>query len=224
MIYFSSDWHLDHARILTYCRRLEFMSQGERDRFFEVEEKYKEATARQEPDSYRIMKSLTYSRESVDRMNDAIIENCNAKVGVGDIIVFVGDIIFGDYYRLKELRSRIKCRDFRMIWGNHDKRLKKLWEKDKSVFYDIFSQCRDVTMINYNNQKIWVSHFAHAVWDQLHYGVWHCYGHSHSNFASWREEHMPKAKMVDVGIDYRAKLGKGYTLWSFDDLKQWMNV
>lgn len=224
MLYLSSDWHLDHARIMTYCRRIEFMSRQERELFLETEARYFEARDAGDPNAYDMMKGLRYSRETVNRMNDAIIDECNAKAGPGDTIAFLGDIIFGDYSRLRELRSRIRCRDLRMIWGNHDKRLRELWERDNSVFSGVFSQCCDVTTLRFNNQKIWVSHFAHAVWDQSHRGVWHCYGHSHSNFEHWREEHMPNAKMVDVGIDNRAKMGHGYTLWSFDDLREWMNA
>jgi len=206
---------------MTYCRRLDFMSSSERARFLETEAQYNEAVARGDDDAYDIMKSLPrYSRESVNRMNDCIIDNCNSVAREGDTIVFQGDIIFGEYARLRELRRRIVCRDLRMIWGNHDKRLRKLWEADKTVFYDLFSSCKDVDTIRYNNQKIWVSHYAHAVWDQSHRGVWHCYGHSHANFEHWREEHMPHAKMIDVGIDYRARLGHGYSLWSVDDLRE----
>lgn len=77
--------------------------------------------------------------------------------------------------------------------------------------------------VNVNGQSITMNHYAQAVWDKNAHGAWHLYGHSHGNFETWREEHLAEAKLLDVGVDYRAKLGKGYTPWSFDDIRRFMD-
>ena len=249
--FFTADWHLDHARILTYCRRLEFMNEEEKQNFLQTEALWKSGEV-----EYQAMRSLQYSRETVDRMNNSIIDNTNAVVGKCDDLWIVGDIHFGSIGKLKHLLDRVVCRNIHIVWGNHDKNLRSLmysdrfcrnllesflggdvsqeavrerWEKyeieqtDRRILEGMFRSFHDTAMIRWKGQKIFVSHTAHAVWDKSNRGVWHCYGHSHGNFESWREQHMPNAKMVDVGIDNRAQLGYGYTPWTFEELKKFMD-
>lgn len=44
--------------------------------------------------------------------------------------------------------------------------------------------------------RIWLSHYAHRVWPQSHYGSFHLYGHSHGNLPD--DE---RSLSFDVGID-----------------------
>ena len=249
--FFTADWHLDHARILTYCRRLEFMNEGERQNFLQMEQLYQQGEV-----EYDAVRSLRYSRETVDRMNSSIIDNTNAVVGENDDLWIAGDIIFGSVWRLKHLLDRIVCRNIHIVWGNHDKDMRHLmrpdrfhkdllekvlggevsqesaleqWQRHEKETTDrrflelLIRSFHDTVTIRWEGQKILITHTAHAVWDKSHRGVWHCYGHSHGNFEHWREEHLPNAKMVDIGIDYRARLGYGYTPWSFEELKGFMD-
>jgi len=249
--FFTADWHLDHARILTYCRRLEFMNEGEKENFLQTERLYQQGEV-----EYDAMRSLRYSHETVDRMNSAIIDGVNEAVGENDDLWIGGDIIFGSIHRLKDLLDRIVCRNIHIVWGNHDKNLRYAmrpdkfhrsllervlsgqisqefaldeWETyetehaDQRLLEEMFKSFQDTAMVRWEGQKIFITHTAHAVWDGSHRGIWHCYGHSHGHFEYWREEHLSNAKMLDVGIDYRAQLGFGYTPWSFEELKKVMD-
>jgi calcineurin-like phosphoesterase family protein len=228
------------------------MSNYEREQFLELESQVKADKA-----SHEELRKFRYSRETVERMNSAIIDNTNAVVGQHDQLWILGDIHFGKVERLRELMSRIVCRDIHWIWGNHDKKYRRtmqsnenfyrqfiedvlsgnkppdeaqrIWKKQKQlernqrILRTIFRSFDVKTVINWQDQKIMVSHTAHAVWEGSHRGAWHCYGHSHGNFEQFREDHFPEGKMVDVGIDYRAKRNYGYTPWSFEELQDFMN-
>lgn len=214
----TSDWHLCHRRIPTYCRRLEFMNEGEQKNLSEVEAQ----EGKIEPGEYReLLRQLRYSKETIDRMNSAIIDNCNATAGPDDVIFIVGDVIFGEINQLRQFRQRIICRHINLIFGNHDKEIKRLWRIGE--LRDVFDSAQDVARINVDGQGVWLSHYAHVTWDKAHHGIWHCYGHSHGTLEKWREKNMPNARAIDVGIDYRAALGKGYTLWTFPELKRYMD-
>jgi calcineurin-like phosphoesterase family protein len=170
----------------------------------------------------RALRNLRYSQETIDYMNSTIIDNCNAVAGPDDYIIVLGDVIFGELEQLKRARDRIVCRNIYLFFGNHDKDIRHSWER--GGLRDVFKVCTDVGMININGQKVWASHYAHLTWNGSHHGVWHCYGHSHSTLEKWRENHLSASKMVDVGIDYRSKLGKGYTPWLFNELKIYMDA
>lgn len=254
-IAFTSDWHLNHGNILKYCRRLEFMTSRERDMFHHLESI-----------GDTRMKTLRISQESVNRMNDAIIDGINEVVDEHWVLWVLGDIYFGrSLPELAALRNRIKCKTINIVWGNHDKFLQKLHapyaeighntrmprlfndmldiiEKLSRGKYDrndaayvvrqmqlrnplagIFDGIYDQLMFSVCGQEIFANHYAKAVWNKSHRGAWSLYGHSHSNFEPWRENHLPNARTIDVGIDYRAKLGLGYTPWTFRELRSWMN-
>jgi calcineurin-like phosphoesterase family protein len=176
---------------------------------------------------------VNYSRETIDRMNSAIIDNINAVVGVDDTIWNLGDVMFGGrdpvqfYNRLRGFRDRIACRNINLIWGNHDQQL-QWWNGPrraitKEQFHTIFNDAYDQKMINVNGQRIMLNHYAMAVWNGSHKGNWHLYGHSHGNFEPWRQEHLPQARMIDVGIDNSSKLGFDYAPFSLEDLQKIMD-
>ena len=43
------------------------------------------------------------------------------------------------------------------------------------------------------------------------------HGHCHNNMDNWKNEHMPKAKILDVGVD-----GHNFKPWSFEEIKEYM--
>ncbi|HEY1065766.1 MAG TPA: hypothetical protein VGE52_06645, partial [Pirellulales bacterium] len=99
-VFFTSDWHLDHRNILLYSRRTAFMTPDEQAA----------VSALGESDRTKV----PFSKASVERMNEAILDNINAVVGPDDVLWNLGDIIFGNdssekvYRRLKSLRNRLK--------------------------------------------------------------------------------------------------------------------
>jgi calcineurin-like phosphoesterase family protein len=57
---------------------------------------------------------------SLEEMNDQIVNRLNEKVSEEHLLIIVGDIAFGGIQRLYELRGRINCRNVYIVQGNHD--------------------------------------------------------------------------------------------------------
>lgn len=208
MDFFTADLHLDHPNILWY-------SPGRRI-FLSPEE-----TADQERWGGR-REAITYkpSRASIQRMNDALIDNINERVGKKDRLWILGDFtVRTTPERALEFRERIRCKDVRIVWGNHD---------DREVLRPLFEACYEAVMVYEpaegesltedevqlemakdrlgtrefkRMQRVYLSHYAHIVWQASHKGVYHLYGHSHGNLEAWRERTIPSALSMDVGVD-----------------------
>jgi len=139
-------------------------------------------------------------------MNEALIANWNAKVKQYDIVHLIGDFAFGT----PEFALRIKRRlngIIHLIKGNH--------EKPALAISNEFASVRDVSTVRVNGQTIFMSHYAHRVWDKSHHGVWHLYGHSHHSLPD-----DPTSLSFDVGINGD---GYNYAPLSFDDVKRIMS-
>lgn len=132
---------------------------------------------------------------SIEEMHEVIIANWNRVVTPNDDVYYVGDFSFGTDAQTRELRKRLNGR-IHLILGNHDKKIDKIkdlfvWVKDVYML-----KVHDPDALDGKTQRIFLSHYAHRVWDRSHHGVWHCYGHSHGNLAQdWN------SNSTDVGTD-----------------------
>ena len=60
---------------------------------------------------------------------------------------------------------------------------------------DLFSSVNYVLTIKVGKNTLFLSHYAHRVWNQSHHGVIHLYGHSHNSIDN------NYGKSMDVGVD-----------------------
>jgi calcineurin-like phosphoesterase family protein len=133
---------------------------------------------------------IKYSKRpfaDVTEMNEALIDNWNAVVGKNDNVYHLGDVGFGDIFKIVR---RLNGNKF-LIPGNHDKKnlksefFKKQWlsiEKEMEISID--------------GQGLMLSHYAHRTWNKSHRGVYHLYGHSHGSLPD-----DPNSLSFDVGVD-----------------------
>jgi len=193
--FFTADLHLGHGNIMKYCQRLKFMTPEEAA-----------IVVNGNPTE---VKKLHISQASVDRHDNWIIDQINALVRPTDELRFVGDFCWcrDNYELIKFYRNRIYCRNFYMVYGNHDKRTR-----------EFFTQANDKITITVNGQKIQLNHEAMAIWDCRHYGAWHLYGHSHGRAEKWLDEIMPGRYSMDVGIDNAFNLVGEYRPFSFEEI------
>jgi calcineurin-like phosphoesterase family protein len=63
--------------------------------------------------------------DSVEKMNETIINNINEKVGKDDILYFLGDWSFGNIANIWNFRKRIYCRNIEFTIGNHDQAIEE---------------------------------------------------------------------------------------------------
>lgn len=213
MDYFTADTHYFHGNILKYCKRLDFMSDREKDIILYG--------------SKADINKLKISGDSILKMNHAISSTINRLVQPNDRLFILGDLLFPfkniepqtvkEYYQ--RCRDTINCRNVIMVWGNHDP---PVGSKSRSLASQVFDKNYDKITIKTNGQKIQLNHEAMAIWDCRHHGAWHLYGHSHSMAEESLEEMMPGRFSMDVGIDNAYKLFGEYRPFSFNEIKNIM--
>lgn len=148
--------------------------------------------------------------DTLDQMNQTILQNINKTVKFDDTLYFLGDFCFGGHEKTPHWRNQIRCQNIYWYKGNHDS---YQWR-----YKDMFIKTRDVDMIEIYKQKIFLSHYKHGIWEGSHKGYWHLYGHSHAS-----AEHWVIGKSMDVGIDNAYKILGEYRPFSFDEIKKLMD-
>jgi len=107
-IYFSGDWHLNHANCILYEKR-PFIKEGDL-----INGKWA---------------SHNIATKRVLEMNSLIINRCNQRVKEDDLLILNGDVGFksntnrgeGEPQKPQELLSKLQCKNIIIISGNHDK-------------------------------------------------------------------------------------------------------
>lgn len=147
---------------------------------------------------------------SVQEMNDTIIDTINHQVPEDAILMYLGDFGFGGHGKIPDFRRRIYCQNIHFIRGNHDQHIDK--------YKDYFSSVQSYWEGSLNGLPFVLSHYAHRVWLGSHKGFYHAYGHSHSSL-----EKTPWGRSIDVGIDNTYKLFGEYRAFSLDELVSILN-
>lgn len=135
--------------------------------------------------------------QSIESMNEVIIQRWNEKVKREDTIYCLGDFAWkgedGTSSDVGAIIRRLNGQKF-LITGSHDseaERYKKYWcqiTPEKHIKVIITNPpVQDIYFIT-------LSHCAHRVWEKSHYGAWHLYAHSHGNLPPW-------GKSFDCGVD-----------------------
>ena len=197
-VWFTADTHFGHKRIPFYARRFFCLDEQERER------------AESESDSFR--SGWSPSQESVDRMDDHMIDRINSLVAKEDILWHLGDFCWGHGDRLVEnarrYRERINCSNVSLVLGNHD----------SEAMGRFFRECHRSCEIKVRHKHIVLSHYAYSFWNKSHHGSWMLYGHAHGTAESWMDEYMPGRFSMDVGVDNVAKVFGEYRPVSFEEI------
>lgn len=127
--------------------------------------------------------------ESLNEMNEMMIEKWNNKVGKNDLVYHLGDLSLLKADKTLEIIKRLNGRK-RYIFGNHD----KSWVKNKDC-QKCFEVMKDLDYIKIGEQKIMLCHYAMLIWRSSYRGSYHFYGHSHCNICH------PNKKAFHVGVD-----------------------
>ncbi len=147
--------------------------------------------------------------DTLEEMNETIINNFNKLVKPTDIVFHLGDVIFGDKSKLPEFMGRLSCKNIYLVMGNHDSWILSKPEM-KSLFLGVYEFGLEVAI----NKKLFVlCHYALKVWQDCHRGSIHAYGHSHSSLPDDVD-----AYSLDVGVDSQIYGHKKYTPFSLDEL------
>ncbi len=139
-----------------------------------------------------IIKYASRPFETVDHMNQVMLGNYWNAVTDKDVVVFGGDVAFGDLEVAKELLRNLPGKKV-LVLGNHD------FDKNQCIFrdYKIF----DITTMAFSFQKkiedlnfnVLVTHYPIAP-DALPINTINIHGHIH--------QHLPNEKNINMSVEH----------------------
>lgn len=149
--------------------------------------------------------------DSVEEMNEALIQNWNERVGQYDIVYHLGDFAFMPYDALKRTARRLNGVKH-LILGNHDKTI--IQSQNDLLSSGTFASIQNYVELRHAGEFFCLFHYGQRVWNKSHRGSIHLYGHSHGSLP-------PFGKSVDVGVDCK-EITPDYRPVSVDEVIAYM--
>jgi calcineurin-like phosphoesterase family protein len=152
--------------------------------------------------------------DSLEDMNQRLVDNINNMVGEDDILIHLGDFSFGGFEKIQEFRSRIVCKNIHLVLGNHDHHIERNKEGVQKLFSSVQNYLRLEVQRPINKATtekfIFVCmHYPIASWHDMNQGVIHLHGHVHLP----SDLRVAEGKAMDVGVD-----GNGLEPISLDEV------
>ena len=138
--------------------------------------------------------------DTLEQMDNIIVNNINEVVGQDDVLVHLGDWSFGGFEYVTEFRNRINCDNVYLILGNHDHHIERNRQNVQTLFnktshYEVlFVTDEDSDDLNY---EFVLSHFPIVSWHDMNKGRFHVFGHVHLP----RSRKIMPGRSMDVGMD-----------------------
>jgi len=127
---------------------------------------------------------------SVDEMNQALIDHWNSVISDSDTVWHLGDFSFGNKTKTREVLDQLKGRKM-FILGNHDGKNKTILPEYGEVF--------QYKRIKFDDHQIVLFHFPIHLWDMIDHGSLHFFGHLHGDL----KHH---GRSMDVGWDAHGRI------------------
>jgi len=143
--------------------------------------------------------SQTRNFNTIEQMNETIVNNINSVVGQDDVLIHLGDFSFGGFENIQKFRDRIVCKEIHLILGNHDTHI----ENNRDNVQELFTSVNHYTKLMYKFKTFVLFHYPIASYDGLNKGHIHLHGHVHlpTNLR------FGKGKKMDVGMDGHPTFG-----------------
>jgi len=147
--------------------------------------------------------------ETVEEMNETLINNFNSCVKKNDTVYILGDIAHRtptdvvNQWIAGMNGKKILCK------GNHDKRY------DKELFERIF----DFLEISANGANVSLMHYPMMEWPKSYHGSLHLHGHIHSKGDYNLQQKKEGILRYDVGVD-----ANGYYPVSIEQVKDFFSI
>lgn len=123
--------------------------------------------------------------ETIEEMNEDIIEKWNSVVTSDDVVRILGDIAFpksqDEVDKIIQIVKRLNGNKT-LIVGNHDWKLLK-----NEKFIKLFSSIENYMMVKDNGRKVILFHYPIEEWDGYYRDSIHLYGHVHNNNVGLKE-------------------------------------
>jgi len=155
--------------------------------------------------------SQTRDFNTIEQMNETIVNNINSVVGQDDVLIHLGDWSFSGVENIQKFRDRILCKEIHLILGNHDTHI----ENNRDGVQELFTSVNHYTKLMYKFKTFVLFHYPIASYDGLNKGHIHLHGHVHlpTNLR------FGKGKKMDVGMDGHPTFG----VYDMDDIIRMMD-
>lgn len=153
-----------------------------------------------------IIKFCNRPFESVDEMDQALIDNWNKVVKPDNTVYHLGDFTLGDWKMARDYLNQLNGNiNFLCNPWHHDKRWlpksDRVFVGDKVIRFLPPMVVLEVPELGKDNHPLAITlcHYPLAVWDRKHYSGICFHGHCHSNYQG-------EGLILDVGVDNIYKL------------------
>ena len=188
--------------------------------------------------------------DTVDQMNDAIVNGINKYVNSEDYLIHLGDWSFGGIENIWNFRKRINCKNIILILGNHDHHIDKdrvlpnaYWMDNGLGDFDL----GDLPTYVYGDERDELFAVnAESLFDSIHAYLElvvsspkskDTYNMMHFPLAIWNKGHhnrkmlhghthgsfQHEGRSLDVGVDMAFKLFGEYRPFSQEDINKFMS-
>jgi len=125
--------------------------------------------------------------QTVEEMDQLLIDNWNSVVGKEDTVIHLGDVAFPQN-NINDIMNQLNG-NIHLVLGNHD------YKKGKPYSYlDYFFHIYADQIVIQHEMKLVLCHYPIKNWPYKHKGYKHLHGHSHGN-------DLYDIDAIDVGVD-----------------------
>jgi len=150
-------------------------------------------------EQYDAYRNLRLSKETVDHHDTMLVDRWNECVKPGDRVYHLGDFAFGNDDFCNRILNRLNGQ-IHFIEGNHDKPAKRV--KNRFTTYQKYHEIKIPDPdVKGGKRKLVLFHYPILSWNAMYYETFHLHGHCHGNLEHFRQEHIPEARSMDVGVD-----------------------
>jgi calcineurin-like phosphoesterase family protein len=143
--------------------------------------------------------------QTIEQMNQRLIDGINNVVGQDDTLIMLGDVSFGGFDNIGIFLERLVCHNIHLILGNHDTHI----ERDRDFVRGRFLSVQHYLEVNIEGQDFVLCHYPLQSWHGLNKGVIHLHGHVHLS----PNRKFGNGKKMDVGVD-----GNGIDPYSISEI------
>jgi calcineurin-like phosphoesterase family protein len=148
--------------------------------------------------------------QTIEQMNQRLVDGINHFVGQDDTLIILGDVSFGGFDNVGIFLSRLVCKNIHLILGNHDHHI----ENDRMGIQSNFLSVQHYLEVNINGENFVLCHYPLQSWHGMNKGVIHLHGHVHLP----ESRKFGNGKKMDVGVD-----GNGMDPYDIDEIIKIMN-
>ena len=143
--------------------------------------------------------------QTIEQMNERLIDGINHFVGQDDTLIMLGDVSFGGFDNIGIFLERLVCHNIHLILGNHDHHIENNRDHVKGRFLSV----QHYLEVNINGKNFVLCHYPLQSWHGMGKGVIHLHGHVHLP----ENRKFGQGKKMDVGVD-----GNGMDPYSIDEI------